>query len=190
MFPCFDLSRNEFWKLTGRKICSISVRDLNLVSLMWHPLSHLLLFTCLIQSACKGMKIRAISQRTNHNKLVFFKWALINEIYGLNWLHDDECNVKEIWVTMYFRCNSRAQLYGRLIWRHSLNFIGHHHHKHQGLGPLIRSVSRVTAARANASLVFQLFSFLVVYSGMISKGFSFVAFFASVKASSLFIYIV
>ena len=40
----------------------------------------------------------------------------------------------------------------------------HHHHKHQGLDPLIRSVSRVTAARANASSVFQLFSFLVVCS--------------------------
>jgi len=26
----------------------------------------------------------------------------------------------------------------------------HHHHKHQGLDPLIRSVSRVTAAHANA----------------------------------------
>ena len=25
----------------------------------------------------------------------------------------------------------------------------HHHHKHQGLGPLIRSVSTVTAARSN-----------------------------------------
>jgi len=33
----------------------------------------------------------------------------------------------------------------------------HHHHKHQGLDPLVRSVSRVTAARANASSVFQLF---------------------------------
>ena len=60
-----------------------------------------------------------------------------------------------------------------------------HHHKHQGLDPLIRSVSRVTAVRANASSVFQLFSFLVVCSGMISKGISFVAFFASVKASSV-----
>ena len=54
----------------------------------------------------------------------------------------------------------------------------YHHHKHQGLDPLIRSVSRVTAARANASWAFQLFSFLVVCSGMISKGFGFVAFFA------------
>ena len=45
----------------------------------------------------------------------------------------------------------------------------HHHHKHQSLDPLIRSVCRVTAARAKASLVFQLFSFLVVCSGMISK---------------------
>ena len=60
----------------------------------------------------------------------------------------------------------------------------HHHHKHQGFDPLIRSVSRVTAACANTSLVFQLFSFLMVCSGMISKGFGFVAFFASVKASS------
>jgi hypothetical protein len=61
----------------------------------------------------------------------------------------------------------------------------HHHHKHQGLDPLIRLVSRVKAARANASSVFQLFSFLVVCSGMTSKGFGFVAFFASVKASSV-----
>jgi len=47
----------------------------------------------------------------------------------------------------------------------------HHHHKHQGLDPLICSVSRVTGAHANAFSVFQLFSFLVVCSGMISKGF-------------------
>ena len=58
-----------------------------------------------------------------------------------------------------------------------------HRHKRQGLNPLIRSVSRVTAARANASSFFQLLSFLVVCSGMISKGFGFVAFFASVKAN-------
>jgi len=60
----------------------------------------------------------------------------------------------------------------------------HHHHKHQGLDPLIRSVPRVTTAGANASSVFQLFSFLVVCSGMISKGFGFVAFFASAEPSS------
>ena len=65
----------------------------------------------------------------------------------------------------------------------------HHHHKRQGLDPLIRSVSRVTVARANASSVFQLFSFLVVCSGMISKGFGFVAFFASVKAGSVCIHL-
>jgi len=65
----------------------------------------------------------------------------------------------------------------------------HHHQKHQGLDPLIRSVSRVTTARANASSVFQLFSFLVVCSGMISKGFGFVAFFASVEAISVCIHL-
>jgi len=67
--------------------------------------------------------------------------------------------------------------------------VKHHHRKDQGLDLLIRSVSTVTAARANASSVFQLFSFLVVCSSMISKGFSFVAFFASVKASSVCIHL-
>jgi len=62
----------------------------------------------------------------------------------------------------------------------------HLHHKHQGMDPLIRSVS---ATRANASSVFQLFSFLVVCSGMISRGLGFVAFFASVKASSVCIHL-
>ena len=57
----------------------------------------------------------------------------------------------------------------------------HHHHKHQGLGPLIRSVSKVTTALSNVSLVFQLFSFLVVCSSMISKGFGFVAFFTIIN---------
>jgi len=55
--------------------------------------------------------------------------------------------------------------------------------------PLIRSVYRVTAARANASSVFQLFSFLVVCSSMTSKVFGLVAFFASVKASSVCIHL-
>jgi hypothetical protein len=63
----------------------------------------------------------------------------------------------------------------------------HHHHKHQGLGHLARSVSTVTAALANVSSVSQLFSFLVGCSGMIYKGFCFVAFFAGVKASSFYI---
>ena len=64
-----------------------------------------------------------------------------------------------------------------------------HHHRHQGLDPLVRSVPTVTAARANASSVFQLFSFPVVCSSMISKVFGFVAFFASVKASSVCIHL-
>ena len=64
-----------------------------------------------------------------------------------------------------------------------------HHHKNQGLDPLIRSVSRVTTALANVSSVFQLFSFLVVCSDMISKGFGLVAFFAVVKASSVCIHL-
>ena len=43
----------------------------------------------------------------------------------------------------------------------------HQRCKHQRLDPLIRPVSRVTAARAKASSVFQVFSFLVVSSRMI-----------------------
>ena len=60
-----------------------------------------------------------------------------------------------------------------------------HHHKHPVLGHLARSVSRVTVALSNVSSVFQLFFFLVVCSDMILKGFSLVAFFAAVKASSV-----
>jgi hypothetical protein len=59
----------------------------------------------------------------------------------------------------------------------------HHHHKPQGMAPLIRSVPRVITAAPNVAPVFHLFSFLVVCSDMISKGFGLVAFFASVKAS-------
>jgi hypothetical protein len=62
-------------------------------------------------------------------------------------------------------------------------------YKPQGLDPLIRSVSKVTTALANVSLFSQLFSFLVVCSDMISKGFGLVAFFASVKASSVCIHL-
>jgi len=65
----------------------------------------------------------------------------------------------------------------------------HRHHKHQGLDPLIRSVSRVTTALANVSSVFQLFPFLVVCSDIISNGFGLVAFFASVKASSVCVHL-
>jgi hypothetical protein len=65
----------------------------------------------------------------------------------------------------------------------------HHHHKHQGFDPLIRSVSIVTTALTNVSSVFQLFSFLVVCSDMISKGFGLVVFFASVKAGSVCIHV-
>ena len=65
----------------------------------------------------------------------------------------------------------------------------HHHHKHQGLDPLISSVSRVTTVLASVSSVFQLFFFLVVCSDMISKGFGLVAFFVNVKASSVCIHL-
>jgi hypothetical protein len=66
-----------------------------------------------------------------------------------------------------------------------------HHHKHQGLDPFTRSVSRVTTALANVYLIFQLFSFIVVCSDMFLKGFGLVAFFASIKpVPSVFVYLV
>jgi len=74
--------------------------------------------------------------------------------------------------------------------RHHRRHHHHHHiHKHQGLDHLIRSVSRVTTALTNVSSVFQLFSFLVVCSDMISKGFGLVAFFASVNASPVCVHL-
>jgi hypothetical protein len=70
-----------------------------------------------------------------------------------------------------------------------LKFTHHNHLKHQGLDPLFRFVSKVTTALSNVSSVFQLFSFLVVCSSMISKEFGFVAFFASVETSSVCIHL-
>jgi hypothetical protein len=81
-------------------------------------------------------------------------------------------NLKNIEIVILVNTSNIKQL---LIIYH------HHHHNHQALYPSIRSVSTVIAARANASSVFQLFSFLAVCSGMISKGFRFVAFFASAE---------
>jgi len=77
----------------------------------------------------------------------------------------------------------------KLKSRHHHHHHHHHHHKHQGLDPLIRSISRVTTALANVSSVFQLFFFLVVCSDMISNGFGLVAFFASVKTGSICIHL-
>jgi hypothetical protein len=65
----------------------------------------------------------------------------------------------------------------------------HHHYIHQGLDPLIRSISELQLLSPTFFSVFQLFSFLVVCSDMISKGFSLVTFFASVKASSVCIHL-
>jgi hypothetical protein len=62
--------------------------------------------------------------------------------------------------------------------------IHHHRHlKHPWLGHLALSVSRVTVAPSIVSSVSQLIFFRVDCSGMILKGFGFVAFFAGVKAS-------
>ena len=76
-----------------------------------------------------------------------------------------------------------------LIFERYLIIYHYHYHKHQGLDPLIRPISRVTTVLANVSSVFQLFFFLVVCGDMISKGFGLVAFFASVKASSVCIHL-
>ena len=62
-------------------------------------------------------------------------------------------------------------------WEKSLFYdeiskVYHHHHKRQGLGPLARSVSRVTAVPSISSLVFQFSFFLVDCTGMLLRGFS------------------
>jgi hypothetical protein len=45
-----------------------------------------------------------------------------------------------------------------LFIQYLCQIIAHHHHKHQGLDPVIRSVSRVTTAPANVSSDFQLYT--------------------------------
>jgi hypothetical protein len=75
-------------------------------------------------------------------------------------------------------------------WKNTLYSLRyhHHHHKHQWSDPLIRSVSTITTALANVSSVYQFFFFLVVCSDIISKGFGLLAFFATVKSSSVCIH--
>jgi hypothetical protein len=87
------------------------------------------------------------------------------------------------------RCSVTRYMDSRhiVVWQRVRHNKHHHHHKHQGLDPLIRSISRVTTAHANVSSVFQLFSFLVVCSYMISKGFGLVAFFASVLVKASYV---
>jgi len=67
-------------------------------------------------------------------------------------------------IELYMFRTSLKRMYSLEPGYNDIQFIRHpgyhHRHKHQGLNPLIRSVSRVTAARANPSSVFQLFSFL------------------------------
>jgi hypothetical protein len=58
------------------------------------------------------------------------------------------------------------------------------------MDPLIRSVSKVTTALTNVSSVLQLLFLLVVCSSKISKGFGFVAFFASVETGSVCIHLI
>ena len=94
-------------------------------------------------------------------------------------------------IFLYDVCTVNTYMWG--VELRFLNFksveINYHHHKYQGLDPLIRSVSRFTTVLTNVSSVFQLFFFLVVCSDMISKGFGLKAFFASVKTSSVCIHL-
>ena len=76
-------------------------------------------------------------------------------------------------------CHLKEEALDRTMWRNgfgggfgpvvrqNIEWMNHHRHKHHGFDPLIRSVNRVTTALTNVSSVFQLFSFLVVCSGMI-----------------------
>ena len=84
---------------------------------------------------------------------------------------------------LYYFLYPRIKL--MLLISHSYLQGFHHRHIHQGLDPLIRSISKITTALSNVSSVFQLFSYLVVCSNMISKKFGFVEFFASVETSSV-----
>ena len=128
------------------------------------------------------------------NRYIYMaKFSIVFALLAIHMMHI-------IWVRMFFLmealsllCEVNSESLYITTFEDQCTFILftniNHHHKHQVLDPLIRSVSRVKSARANASSVFRLFSFLVVCSGMISKGFGFVAFFASVKASSVCIHL-
>jgi len=101
-----------------------------------------------------------------------FRYIIVNTLHKID-NNDNNNNNNNVGIQRPMKVGCKASATNFLLFGFHHN--NHHHHKHQGLDPLIHSVSRVTAARANASSVSQLFSFLVVCSGMISKGFGFVA---------------
>ena len=78
-----------------------------------------------------------------------------------------QCLQCRIWL-WFFTGNKSGLTYVFSICSDHHHHHHHHHHRHQGLDPLICSVSKVTTALSNVSSVFQLFSFLVVCSSKIS----------------------
>jgi hypothetical protein len=98
-----------------------------------------------------------------------------------------QCYKQAVQITITHEHSNKVRY--SIIVHTTVKYSFHHHHKHQGLDPLIRSVSRVTTALANVSSVFQLFSFSVVCSDIISKGFGLVVFFSSVKDSFVCIHL-
>jgi hypothetical protein len=107
----------------------------------------------------------------------------------VNGTQDTNCKVTALQISVLENCDYLIFVAESTESWHITHHHHHHCHKHQGLGRLARSVSRVTAALASISLVSQLFSFLVDCSGMILKGFGIVAFFACVRASSFCIHL-
>ena len=122
-----------------------------------------------------------------HLRVFVIYWFHVNMLAGINFLLTNSYRIRD--PTLYSDCEfsfsfKNLPFCENIIIRKTIHsflivlsvqlirrYHHYHHREHQGLDPFIRSVSRVTAARANASSVFQLFSFRLVCSGMISEGF-------------------
>jgi hypothetical protein len=101
----------------------------------------------------------------------------INYLKGINKEKDSEMTAVEIMDYEFIMCEYRSPDGDFSAFLRSLKSViqnvqtrnkwlilcgDHHRHKHQGLDPLIHSISRVTTVLAKVSLVFQLFQLYMV----------------------------
>jgi len=167
----------------GRWHCTVSGRDPSVGVLSYYCFEYYIWFNCkfiidLVIELSFSVYIEFL-YRVHHHSFSSYMYYIHNFI---NWVY---------WVLVFEKMLCKFRLRATMfvvsvvflvsalkIFRFVLHIsycMMDTHHKHQGLAPLIRSVSRVTTALANVSSVLKLFFFLVVCSDMISKGFGLVA---------------
>ena len=120
--------------------------------------------------------VSRVTRQSRYHCIQLHKWSRATTV---------EENLRALVLKIHVVSSYTCLLQPRVVMN-NLKFcrLHHHHHKHQGMNPLIRSVSRVIDALSNVFQVVQLIFFLAVWSCRILQEFGFVAFFVCVEAIS------